>query len=97
MTPKIKLITQISIILLIVALTSFTTRKFNDWFPPKTEIKIVFEECLFSEVPLLRPIKDKTTYYFKGCRLNGQDFGETITPSEVDEAISKLEKMEGKK
>jgi hypothetical protein len=96
MTPKIKLIIQISIILLIVALTSFATRKFNDWFPPKTEIKIVFEGSTFSTLPGLKPLKDKTTYYFKNCDFTGRQYGETITNDEVDEAISKLDEK-GKK
>jgi hypothetical protein len=91
MTPKIKLAIKILAVVLVIVFTSFITKKSEKWFPPATEIKVVFEDCVFSEVPALRPIKDQTTYYFKGCRLNGQDFGETITPSEVDEAIAKLE------
>jgi len=96
MTPKIKLIIQIASILLIVILTSFTTRKFNDWFPPKTEIKIVFEGSTFSTLPGLKPLKDKTTYYFKNCDFTGRQYGEQITSSEVDEAIAKLDEK-GKK
>jgi len=97
MTPKIKLIIQIASILLIVALTSFTTRKINEWFPPKTEIRVVFENSTFPGVPALRPIKDTTVYLFSKCDFTGRQYGEQITSSEVDEAISKLEKMEGKK
>lgn len=92
MNPKLKLSLRIIIPILLVVLTSFTTIKFREWFPPATEIRIVFEDCVFSEVPALKPVKDKTNYYFKGCRLNGQDFGETITPKEVDEAIAKLDR-----
>lgn len=91
MNPKIKLSLRIIVPVLLVILTSFTTIKFREWFTPATEIRVVFEDCVFSGVPALKPVKDKTTYYFKGCRLNGQDFGETITPQEVDEAIAKLE------
>ncbi len=92
MNPKIRLIVKILAVVLVIVSTSFITKKSERWFKPATEIKVLFEDCVFSEVPLLRPIKDRTYYYFKGCRLNGQDFGEQITPSEVDEAIAKLEK-----
>ena len=91
MNQKYKLALQISAIVLLLVFTSFTSIKFREWFPPATKIRVVFEDCVFSEVPALRPIKDRTNYYFKGCRLNGQDFGEHITPDDIDEAISKLE------
>jgi hypothetical protein len=97
MQPKIKLVIKISAIVLIVALTSLITRKFNDWFPPRTEIKVVFSDSVFPGVPLLRPIKDRTIYLFDKCDFTGKRWGETITPNEVDEAIAKLGKMEGKK
>lgn len=91
MNQKTKIAIQSAAIVFVIFVTSFTTIKLREWFPPATEIRVVFEDCVFDEVPALRPIKDNTNYYFKGCRLNGQDFGETLTPSEVDEAIAKLE------
>jgi hypothetical protein len=97
MHPKIKLAVIIVAVVWLIVLTSFITKKSEVWFKPATEIKVVFDDCVFSAVPLLRPIKDKTYYYFKGCKMNGQNFAETITPSEVDEAIAKLDKMEVKK
>lgn len=97
MTTKLKMAIKILVVVLVMAITSFITHKFNDWFPPATEIRVVFDDCVFSEVPLLRPVKDQTYYYFKGCKMNGQDFGETISNTEVDEAIAKLDEKENKK
>ena len=92
MNPKIKLALKILIVILVIVLTSFITKQSAHWFKPQTHVKIVFDDCVFSGMPELRPVKDRTDYYFKGCRLNGQEFGEYIAQSEVDEAIAKLEK-----
>jgi hypothetical protein len=94
MNKNTKIAIQSAAIMFIIFISSFITMKAREWFPPATEIRVVFEDCVFSEMPALRPIKDNTNYYFKGCRLNGQDFGETISPSEVDEAIAKLDEKE---
>lgn len=96
MNPKIKMVAKILAVILVVVLTSFITRKFNDWYPPQTEIKIVFEGSRFASFPCLRPLKDKTTYYFKDCDFPGKElagrFGDYIADEEVDEVINKLEK-----
>jgi hypothetical protein len=97
MTQKTKLIIRIIALIWIIAATSLITRKFNDWFPPRTEIKVVFENSVFPGVPALRPIKDKTVYLFDKCDFTGKRWGETITPAEADEALAKLDKMEGNK
>ncbi len=97
MNPKLKLAFVISTIILLIALTSFITRKFNDWFPPHTETKVVFSDSVFSGIPALRPIKDRTIYLFEKCDFTGKRWGETITPKEADEALSKLDKMGEKK
>jgi hypothetical protein len=81
-------------IVFIIFISSFVTVKFQDWFY-RTEIKIVFDECSFKDEPTFRPVKDRTTYLLKGCKIGPNSFGEFITPSEVDKAIEKLE--EGKK
>ena len=94
MNPKLKLISQIASLVLLLILTSFITVKCREWFPQRTEIKVVFENSVFPGVPALRPIKDKTVYLFDKCDFTGKRWGETITPSEVDQAIAKLEKGE---
>jgi hypothetical protein len=97
MNPKIQLAIKISVVIVVIALTSFITKKSERWFPPRTEIKVVFSDSTFAGVPLLRPIKDKTVYLFDKCDFTGKRWGEQITSSEVDEAIDKLDKLEGKK
>lgn len=94
MNPKLKLSLRIIIPILLVVLTSFTTIKFREWLKPMPTVRVVFDECVFSDIPTLKPVGFKTDYYFNTCRLNGQDFGESITPKQVDEAISRLEKGE---
>jgi hypothetical protein len=75
----------------LIATSSFTTIKFREWFPRKTEIKIVFENSRFSQMPELKPLKDKTTYKFIDCDFTGRQFGEYITPQEVENSLDKLE------
>ena len=87
-----KLITKTFVILWIVALAIFVGYRARDWFPRKTEIKIVFEGSRFSSLPSLAPLKDKTTYYFRDCDFTGRQFGEYLTNEDVDKAINKLEK-----
>ena len=94
MNPKLKLYIQISVVVVLLILTSFTTIKFREWVKPTPKVRVVFDECVFSDIPTLKPVSFVTDYYFNACRLNGQDFGETITPAEVDEAIEKIEKGE---
>jgi hypothetical protein len=92
MTPKIRYaIIQIVLLILIVVLTVLVTRKFNEWFPPRTEIRVCFENSVFPGIPELRPIKDKTIYVFDKCDFTGKRWGEQNTLAEVDEAIEKLE------
>jgi hypothetical protein len=93
MTPKLKIVIQIASLVLLLAFTSFITIKFQDWFY-RTEIKIVFDECSFKDEPTFRPVKDRTTYLLKRCKIGPNAFGEFISPQEVDEAISKIEKGE---
>jgi len=97
MNPKYKMIIQIIIVILIVVLSSFITKRSESWFKPTTEIIIVFEDSKFPGMPKVDAIKDKTTYRFLGCDFTGRKFGEYISPSEVDRAIDKLDKMGGKK
>lgn len=95
MQPRIKLAIKILAVVLVIVLTSFVTKKSESWFKPTTEIVIVFEDSRFAGIPTVTAVKDKTTYKFLGCDFTNRKFGETITPSEVDEAIEKLER--GKK
>ena len=92
MNPKIKIAAKATSIILLITLTSFITIKFQERFPPRTEIKVVFENSTFADMPLLRPIKEITTYLFIDCNMAGKQFGETITSKEIDEAIEKLRK-----
>lgn len=95
MQTKIKIAIQSAAIVFIIFVSSFATIKAKEWFKPMPKVRVVFDECVFSDIPTLKPVSFETDYYFNACKLNGQDFGETITPQEVDEAIEKLEK--GKK
>jgi len=92
MQPRIKLAIKILAVVLVIVSTSFITKKSEVWFKPIPEVRVVFDKCVFSDIPTLKPVSFKTDYYFNECRLNVQDFGEQITPAEVDEAIEKLEK-----
>jgi len=75
----------------LIATSSYSTIKFREWFPRKTEIVVVFENSRFSNMPEVRPLKDKTTYKFKDCDFTGRQFGEYITPQEVENSLDKLE------
>lgn len=92
MNSKLKLSLRIIIPILLVVLTSYTTIKFREWFPPRVEIKVVFSGSTFAGVPSLRPVKDTTVYLFDKCDFTGRQYGEHITADEVDEAIAKIEK-----
>lgn len=97
MSPKIKIVAKVSIIIFIIALTVFVTKRSESWFRPTTKIDVVFNDSVFSGIPELRPLRDVTRYTFDKCDFTGRQYGEQITPAEVDEAIAKLDKMEAKK
>jgi len=91
MQPRIKLTIKIFAVILIVLLTSFITKKSESWFKPITKIEVIFHNSIFPGIPELRPLRDVTRYTFDTCDFTGKRWGETITPSEVDKAITKLE------
>ena len=97
MNQKYKLALQISAIVLLLVFTSFTSIKFRDWFPARTKINIVWEDCIFKDEPNYKAVKDTTNYYFKGCKVGPNQFGEFTELKDVEAAIAKLDKMEGKK
>lgn len=92
MTPKLKIIVQSAVVVFLIFISSFITIKSREWFPEKSEIRLVFEGSRFAGVPGIKPLKDRTTYYFKNCDFTGRQFGEFITNKEVDDAIAQLEK-----
>jgi len=97
MNPKIKIAAKATSIILLIFLTSFITKEFERWFKPRTEVNVVFKNCVFPEIPALTPVKDITNYLFDGCGFNNRKFGEFIPLSEVDEAIAKIDKEQRKK